>query len=506
MFKNRKTKKDEVEEINNEVMKLSSKEYSPTSLIYIKFFPYIVLFNVACALFIISSLLQLMPSDANSARYMISALIQSEAAILGIVITLSLIAVQQSASSLSPRVVEVFKSITKNPDFYILIVVYIVAIFYSSLVLKIIDDNLLVESNINYLLQNLIWSTFYLALFAFSSLVIYIRHTLDLLNPAQMIVALSEKITYENILAGTGLKFIYPSKSRILTFIKYDREHTISILRGNPRFDKDEDPLLPLVDIVRSSLMRYDYETAINGLKTIEFKVGKIIETEDFEQILHSESIPENLLNFADFGDVKNITELKYFLIKKMYTNVFKHFERLGQIAVTRTDYHSSNEIVQIIANLMKQILQKENINSQASAIIESAISSLEIIGITANIQKTDNITFYVFDVINEIKKLTIEKKLLSPSQKAGRALVRVRPDFAWAWIYKGESAQAFGQLSFALDDYDKSIQLEENSHAWTKIGEIKEKLGDHVASKKAYDRANLVAQEEADDFFRHEF
>lgn len=52
-------------------------------------------------------------TDADSARYMLSALVQTQAAIVAIVITLTLIAVQLTASAYSPRVIDIFK---KNPD------------------------------------------------------------------------------------------------------------------------------------------------------------------------------------------------------------------------------------------------------------------------------------------------------------------------------------------------------------------------------------------------------
>ena len=65
-------------------------------------------------------------TDADSARYMLSALVQSQAAIVAIVITLTLIAVQLTASAYSPRVIDIFK---KNPDMWILLGCYGVSIF-----------------------------------------------------------------------------------------------------------------------------------------------------------------------------------------------------------------------------------------------------------------------------------------------------------------------------------------------------------------------------------------
>lgn len=49
----------------------------------------------------------LLHTDVDSARYMLSALVQSEAAIVALVVTLSLVAVQLAAQSYSARVIDV---------------------------------------------------------------------------------------------------------------------------------------------------------------------------------------------------------------------------------------------------------------------------------------------------------------------------------------------------------------------------------------------------------------
>ena len=46
----------------------------------------------------------------NSARYLLSALVQSLAAIIAIVVTMTLVAVQLTASAYSPRVIDIFKN------------------------------------------------------------------------------------------------------------------------------------------------------------------------------------------------------------------------------------------------------------------------------------------------------------------------------------------------------------------------------------------------------------
>jgi len=100
-------------------------------LCYVYFIVLLCLFAFVCA--VIFANFNLFHTDANSARYMLSALVQSQAAIVAIVVTLSLIAVQLTASAYSPRVIDIFK---KNPDMWILLLSYGASIFYGLLVLK----------------------------------------------------------------------------------------------------------------------------------------------------------------------------------------------------------------------------------------------------------------------------------------------------------------------------------------------------------------------------------
>ena len=159
---------------NEEDQLFRSITFNEKLLIYLFFFISLVFVS-----FILTSF-KFSLSNADSSRYMISALIQSEATIFAIVITLSLVAVQQSATSYSPRVIEIFKDKNKNPDFWILIIIYLVAMLYSALVLKLIDDNLtpdgLIENNhasIKILtnIQTHIWMTYFMSFFAFVSLI-----------------------------------------------------------------------------------------------------------------------------------------------------------------------------------------------------------------------------------------------------------------------------------------------------------------------------------------------
>lgn len=168
-----------------------------------RIFTYIIVGSVAVfsSRFVLSNIGLLNNSNLNSTstRYMLSALIQSEAAIVAIVITLSLVAVQQTASSYSPRVIDVFK---KNPDFWILTISYIIAIIYGLGVLENIkgnDENIIYSDFVHH-----IEMSYFLGIFVFFSLVLYILSTLNLLKPHEIINILSEKITKQNLLLNVG--------------------------------------------------------------------------------------------------------------------------------------------------------------------------------------------------------------------------------------------------------------------------------------------------------------
>ena len=182
-------------------------------------------------------------TDVDSARYMLSALIQSEAAIVALVVTLSLVAVQLAAQSYSARVIEVFR---KAPDLWILMVIYGIAIFYGLGVLKMIEKANPQLCNTDFICRsNLEWHiafSYYLGVFAFVALMPYILKIFDMLNPVKLINILKEDITQENILAGN---------------------------KDGKRY-----PLQPIIEIINGALERYDYELFDIGLDRRTDKYG----------------------------------------------------------------------------------------------------------------------------------------------------------------------------------------------------------------------------------------
>ncbi|RCV65902.1 putative membrane protein [Methanophagales archaeon] len=235
-------------------------------------------------------------TDVNSARYMLSALVQSQAAIVAIVITLTLIAVQLTASAYSPRVIDIFK---KNPDMWILLGCYGVSIFYGFIVLKRV-----VGADGDVVSQSAIWSigpisisfefyvslAYWLGAFTFVVLFPYLLNIVGLLKPENVIKRLAIEITKDKIL------------------------------------NSKEDPVQPIMDIIHASIMKYDLETTRIGLKTVTVQVPEII--------------------FAD--DEKKIS--RYFC---------DHLTRVGRVAISREDEESTLVVIENFKNFAKSTAEK---------------------------------------------------------------------------------------------------------------------------------------------------
>ncbi|VVB97642.1 Uncharacterised protein [uncultured archaeon] len=294
---------------------------------------------IIAALNIVFSYLNFLHTDVDSARYLLSALVQSEAAIVALVVTLSLVAVQLAAQSYSARVIEVFR---RTPDLWILMGIYGIAIFYGLGVLKMIENPLVGR------VSNLEWHiafSYYLGVFAFAALVPYIWNTLNLLRPSTVINMLAERITTNKILAA-------------LKNEKTDgKSYFISTI------DIEKDPNLPIIDIVRSALMKYDYETVRYGLRAITTRTNSIFEKE----ILNEEQ-------------------------KEKLAKLFiSHLIKVGKLAACKADEYST---IEVIYNL--HVYGEMAAERKFEGVLHWAVFSLGELGKEAAKQKLERATFGV--------------------------------------------------------------------------------------------------------------
>jgi len=224
--------------------------------------------------------------DVKSARYLTSALLQSEAAILALVVSLSLIAVQITASSYSPVVTDFFR---KTYDPWILIVSYVGVMIYDMLVLKMIKETIS-ES----MLEKCTSILFFLGIYCFSALGIYMYRVLNMITPLKMIEELSQKIKKDS-------------------FLKTD-------------------PTIPIINIVLSSMMRYDQETAGYGIRKIGDGISDMFKK---EKLTKQEGV-------------------------QILYDVCNRLAMVGRLAVSREDEDSARKVIIQIWKMGNIAMEKE--------------------------------------------------------------------------------------------------------------------------------------------------
>lgn len=223
------------------------------------------------------------PTENNSARYMISAIIQSEAAILALVLSLSLVAVQMTASSYSIRTIDIFSN---NIWLWGLLCLYIISMNVSLFLLKIIGSDAsvhltgwLLPFEISISLNSALTISFALGSLCFSFLIPYTYNVTKLLKFSTIIDKMAEDITKENILGS---------------------------IEG-----RGFDPLQPIMDIINGSIEKHDYGTTRYGFNDIEESICGILNSninnsEAKKIINHTCKHIERTLKFTDvtnYGD-----------------------------------------------------------------------------------------------------------------------------------------------------------------------------------------------------------
>jgi hypothetical protein len=284
----------------------------------LEYFLLVLLFAVVGAIFF--NFFNLFQTDADSARYMLSAMVQAQAAIIAIVVTLTLVAVQLTASAYSPRVIRIFRD---NPDMWILLLFYVVSILYGLLVLKMIQAGDLREISLfGSYLEYHIFSAYITVAFTFFMLFPYMWNTITLLNPSTMLDRLAVKITKDKL------------------------------------FESNDDPTQPIIDIVHGSIMRYDLATTRFGLNTLTDKIVGLIATE----------------LAADDGHVA--------AVKALNDRFCIPVALAGRLALSRDNEESTYEVIESLWKFGESVVKKVNdeFAELEWAAVESAYA-LKIVG-----------------------------------------------------------------------------------------------------------------------------
>lgn len=369
-------------------------------------------------------------TNPDSARYLLSTLIQSEAAILAIVITLSLVAVQQTASSYSPRVIEVFKNWKSNPDFYLLMLTYLISIVYGVWVLKQIwSDNGNIK-NFDHRFCSFeahIWFCYALGAFLLFSLVPYIRHTLDLLKPSNMIEQISKKISQETIESFVSTRMeisdyiskiiskettesvVYTGIKEGILFSKITPQKEIEplndvgiekdILLSIEESEEEKEIMKSIVDSfqhqdhTKNSFIAHE-SSELNG-NSDDNPIQQILDIWVSSQIKHDFTTSKYGLSKL-LNCIENITEGKISL--KFHTEIVRSFEEFAIFSIILKDIDSSFSFIHYLEKIgIKAVEQK------IGPVVNIVLNSLNDISIVATEQKMEDIAIWAASSIKNI-------------------------------------------------------------------------------------------------------
>jgi hypothetical protein len=323
------------------------------------------------------------PNDAidyDNERYLLSALVQSLAATIALVITLSLVAVQLAAQSYSARVIDVYK---RNPDMWILLCIYIFTIFYGLGLTKIVGLGILG----NYM-EGAIFVAYFMGFFAFVCLVPYMLKTLDLLKPSTVITLLAEEITLEKVLMAAD----YEDESI------YER-----------------DPVQPIFDIINSALARNDYETVRNGLSSIQKSTTDIIEKIELnnEEEIFAEHMMERIKWLGIQAANKNNEDSTLWAVIN-----------LGKIGLRSAE--EKHEIATQIAVNKIESLATEVINQNLVESAELSIQILVSISIISTENKLKNTSRNAVRTLGIVGKRLVHNNIEKPGSLAAMGLGKI--------------------------------------------------------------------------------
>lgn len=301
--------------------------------------------------------------NINDAKNVINLLVQSEAAVIAIVITLSLVAVQLAASSYSTRVIDIFK---KSYSFWVIVGLYIIAIIYGIILLSVIS----VKNT--YGIQNFIFIDYLIGIIAFISLIGFILITFDLLKPSTVLKKLAQDI----------------KKEKILEYLRNKKEK--------------DDPIQPIMDIIHASLIKYDYMTLREGLEYIGNQYNKILYngSNEEEKIKITKHILKHLKRAGDFAISKRDDDSFKLIIIQIL--------KIGNWA-TET---KNEKIMTIIVKLLKDMADLA-IEQNIDISVQKIASSLGVIGkLSIENNLNDKTLKEIINALENIGKIAIAKKL----------------------------------------------------------------------------------------------
>jgi hypothetical protein len=358
-------------------------------------------------------------TDADSARYMLSALIQSQAAIVAIVISLTLIAVELTASVYSPRVVYIF---IKNLGMWILLGLYCTSIFYGLIVLRLVEGNkgkfvsqsvILPLGPISISLEFCIHLALLLGIITYVALLPYISNIMDLLKPENIIKRLSEDITGNKI------------SNYIVKSSKGDETSAV------------DDPVQPIVDIIRVSIREHDFETTRWGLGELTKQMISVIDSnceDDVSKTFCShlqrvgkfaasmadeESTKEAIIHLEKFGKYSAKQDLK-----EATGQVVMSLRAVGEAAAENRLEDATMQVMQVALSLLAVCKAAMEKGKELEEVTLKVIGSLKAVGEVAAEEGLEEVTTQIALTLGDIGIIAVKNKLKVAKEQAIKALL----------------------------------------------------------------------------------
>jgi hypothetical protein len=326
---------------------------------------------------------------------MLSALVQSQAAIIAIVVSLTLISIQLTASAYSPRVIRIFRD---NPDMWILLIMYCFSIFFGLWVLKMIrgagDTSQIIISNIS--LEAYITYIYAFGISTFAILCFYIWNMLGLLSSETIVNRLATDITKEDLL------------------------------------NSEEDPIQPIMDIVHGSIMKYDIATTRIGLKSVTDRVIEIIEPDKQNEISdrfckHLERVGRLAINKIDAESttevINNLEKFGNFATQKEHidaaSTAVEFIEAVGVTAM-KTDVTASWQALSALAAVGNVAANNKVLEDLAGYVA----LYLRNFGLSAAEEGYEGVTKITAWHLEDIGKVFVEKGLQKAAEQTAEFLV----------------------------------------------------------------------------------
>lgn len=416
-------------------------------------------------------------NNSGTTNDIIGLLIQTEAAVIAVIITLSLVVIQLAAQTYSARVIEIIKG---NKLFLIVIAGYIFTISYG-IALLICLDNFKPPFT-----PDLILIEYYLSIWIFIALIPLFFSIINSLKPSKMIDILIERVTgtkiKDAIIKNENSDINENKKAKIdssMEFLNYKQ-----IIRIKPDINADIEPILPIIDIIQSSIIQNDFETIKHGFKEIDSKINKILENaqeEDKEAILrliltYLTRIGIQAIQKEDEDAVNELIELMNKLTNIAITENFINplilsadsFTKICRIAIKK-ELENPSGISSTSLGLIGQVVSKKKIEDLTVRIANSLIK----IGSAAiDLEFNDTVfstTFYIGKMTETSpQKFKIRHMAINYIGEAGKYSVKKQFN-----LLEKHSALELQDISIIAVNEDDTISLRDISKNLLDIGII---------------------------------